>query len=170
MFGPNSSGLGTYTHIFGFDTILKWKPLHAKQGWPFVTFEQEFAYRSFFTDPTFNFGDFDSVFDDTFSTGGALKDWGGYAQLLYGFYPRWSAGLRMEWASANEATQGTRSFDPLRDDRFRLSPIMAYHPSEFSRIRLQYNFDRANHLEVGHAHTLWLGLEFMYGAHPAHDF
>lgn len=170
MTGPNSAGVDTFSNIFGFDTVLKWRPLNAQRGWPFVTFEQEFLVRSFQVDGFVDSGSPDTLFDDLVSTGGTLKDWGGYAQLLYGFYPRWSAGLRMEWASANEGSLGFRNFDPLRDDRFRASPIVAFYPTEFSRLRLQYNIDRFTHDESGVAHTLWFGLEFMYGAHPAHEF
>jgi hypothetical protein len=48
---------------------------------------------------------------------------------------------------------------------------LVWHPSEFSRIRLQYNFDYTNHFAGNRdAHSLWVGLEFLYGAHPAHAY
>ena len=59
--------------------------------------------------------------------------------------------------------------DPFRDDRYRVSPLLVWRPTEFSRIRLQYNFDSAAHL-ADDAHGVWLGFEWLYGAHPAHDF
>jgi hypothetical protein len=53
----------------------------------------------------------------------------------------------------------------------RVSPLLIYQPSEFSRIRLQYNLDRADFLEDGdHAHGVWLGFEWLFGSHPAHSF
>jgi hypothetical protein len=42
--------------------------------------------------------------------------------------------------------------------------------TEFSRLRLQYNYDRAQHLESGDAHSVWLGAEIMLGAHAAHSY
>ena len=59
---------------------------------------------------------------------------------------------------------------PFRDDRHRISPLISWQPSEFSRLRFQYNFDRADHLPDKEAHSVWLGVEFMYGAHPAHTY
>jgi hypothetical protein len=45
-----------------------------------------------------------------------------------------------------------------------------FYPSEFSRIRLQYNYDRAEFSSQGTNHTVWLGLEFGLGPHAAHGF
>jgi hypothetical protein len=49
-------------------------------------------------------------------------------------------------------------------------PMIAYRPSEFSRVRLQYNYDDAEFLADGEAHTVWAGLEVLYGSHPAHKY
>ena len=61
-------------------------------------------------------------------------------------------------------------FDPFRDDRHRISPMLLWQPSHFSRIRLQYNHDRAAHLAHHDAHSVWLGFEFLIGAHAAHKY
>lgn len=52
-----------------------------------------------------------------------------------------------------------------------------FHPTEFSRIRLQYNYDHALHLEFDglgsrgkDAHSVWLGFEVLIGSHPAHRY
>ncbi|MBZ0252998.1 MAG: hypothetical protein K8I02_06615, partial [Candidatus Methylomirabilis sp.] len=68
------------------------------------------------------------------------------------------------------ASLAPRRDDPRRGTRHRLSPLLAWHPSEFSRIRLQYNYDNATVLERNEAHSVWLGLEFLIGAHPAHQY
>ncbi|HLB05195.1 MAG TPA: hypothetical protein VJL62_00595, partial [Thermodesulfobacteriota bacterium] len=99
-----------------------------------------------------------------------LRDWGLYTQLLYGFHPGWAAGLRYEYATGSGDSVGGRDSDPFRDDRMRVSPLLSWMPSEFSRIRTQYNYDRADHLDDKEAHSVWLGIEFMYGAHAAHAF
>ena len=90
-----------------------------------------------------------------------------YTQLLYGFKPGWAAGLRYEYATGSG---GGRESDPFRDDRNRVSPLATWMPTEFSRFRAKYNYDRADHLPDREAHSVWLGAEFLYGAHAAHSF
>jgi hypothetical protein len=93
-----------------------------------------------------------------------LNDRGAYAQLLWGIRPRIVAGFRGDWADGNDA-----AFDSeLRAKRVRLSPNFTYYPSEFSKVRLQYNFD--DRKGIGRDHSLWLQFEFILGAHAAHRF
>jgi hypothetical protein len=103
--------------------------------------------------------------------GALLRDWGFYTQLLYGFHHPWSAGIRAEWASGSgQSFPDGRMSDPFRADRLRISPLLIYQPSEFSRIRLQYNFDHAVNLDPEDQSTLWLGLEILFGTHAAHKY
>jgi outer membrane receptor protein involved in Fe transport len=100
-----------------------------------------------------------------------LHDWGLYTQLLYGFRYGWAAGVRYEFAGGSGASIGGRKDDPFRADRHRVSPLLLWQPSEFTRIRLQYNFDHADHLDGDEiANAVWLGFEWLYGAHPAHEY
>jgi hypothetical protein len=115
-------------------------------------------------------GDEDEEFTENIP-GQLLRDWGFYTQLLYGFTHPWAAGVRVEWASGEgESYPEGRSNDPLRDDRLRISPLLQYQPSEFSRIRLQYNYDHATALPDEDASTVWIALELLYGTHPAHKW
>ncbi|HMQ10049.1 MAG TPA: hypothetical protein PKC21_07890 [Oligoflexia bacterium] len=168
--GPNSAGANTFTQVYGVDYVLKWVPLNAKRGWPFLTWESEFLLRNYHVDPGLNQSNLGMIDSTILNFGGTLSDWGYYSQVLYGFRPRWAAGVRFEYASGSESSVGFRDFDPFRDNRIRVSPMLAFYPSEFSRVRLQYNYDQATHLEEMYAHSLWLGIEFLFGAHPAHDF
>ena len=61
-----------------------------------------------------------------------------------------------------------RWFDPDRDTRWRIAPALTYYPSEFSKLRLQYNYDDRDH--VGVDHSVWLQFEFLLGTHAAHKF
>jgi outer membrane receptor protein involved in Fe transport len=110
-----------------------------------------------------------------------LKDWGFYSQLLWGFQNPWAAGIRYEYASGSgnnvNVDFGTgaigivsRNSDPFRGGRHRVSPLLVWHPSEFSRFRLQYNYDRLNGFVHDSASSIWLGAEFMFGAHAAHKY
>jgi len=58
--------------------------------------------------------------------------------------------------------------DPDRAQRWRISPNLTWYPSEFSKIRLQYNYDDRD--LIGVDHSVWLQFEFLLGAHAAHKF
>ena len=112
--------------------------------------------------------------------GALLRDWGLYTQVVWGFARNWDAGLRYEYASGSgsDVTRNDdgsfaalpRSADPFRDDRHRIAPLLTFRPTEFSRPRLQYNYDHVEHLADSSVHTGWLGLEFLFGSHPAHAY
>ena len=163
LYGPNATGPDGDTWIYGADLKLTWRPTNNFRGWPFFLWQSEVMARDYTADSN-------PAFDLPRET---LHDWGLYTQALHGFYYGWAAGLRYEYVSGSGEsvlTYDGRRNDPFRDDRHRISPLLVWQPSEFSRIRLQYNYDRATHLENGDAHSLWLGVEFLYGAHPAHKY
>lgn len=100
-----------------------------------------------------------------------LHDWGTYSQVLWGFRRPWALGVRYEYASGTGASlPDGRSADSLRDNRHRVSPLILWQPTEFTRFRLQYNFDRADFLDDDEAHSFWFSMEVLYGAHMAHPF
>ncbi len=171
VYGPNYTGPQGDTWIYGTDLVVKWRPALNYQGWPFLLLESELIGRTFRALPQ----------DMATVPGNILRDWGFYAQLLWGFHPGWGVGVRGEYASgagsdvAFDSDTGTwgfvsRNTDAFRDNRTRISPLLLWQPSEFSRLRLQYNCDWASHLPGGVAHTVWAGVEFLYGAHPAHKY
>jgi hypothetical protein len=174
-YGPNPSGPGGRSLIYGTDLFVKWKPTNAHQGWPFVSWQTEALGRDFLADK-FTFDPTGQSFDSQH-----IEDWGFYTQLLWGFKLRWIAGLRYEFAgghgndlSLDPATPAvtviSRRDDPFHDDRHRFSPLISFYPTEFSRIRLQYNYDLAQHLTNHDAHSVWLGIEVGFGAHAAHSY
>jgi hypothetical protein len=168
VFGPNASGPHGRTTIYGGDLKVRWRPANNFRGWPFLLWESELMQRNFKAD---SFDGTDSAGNPRTLPAQTLYDWGLYTQLLYGFSYRWVAGVRFEYASGSGASvPNGREADPFRDNRYRVSPLLVWHLSEFSRLRLQYNYDRADHLTQGHAHTVWFGVEFLYGAHPAHNY
>ncbi len=162
LLGPNSSALDTsvstgeilQTQIHGIDLYLKWKPLDAKQGFPFVSLQTEWLQRQYEAG-------LDSVQGLPEEN---LRDWGQYTQLVYGFQRGWTAGMRYEYARGEQGDG-----DSLRGWRTRISPALTYFPSEFSKIRLQYNYDRAEFLDE-RAHSVILQFEVSIGVHGAHKF
>jgi hypothetical protein len=159
-FGPNDSGANADTQIYGVDAYWKWQPERAHRGFPFVALQGEFLWRRFEAAEREHPEDPAPVI----LPAETLNDWGFYAQVLWGFRPRWVAGLRGEYAAGNDGAYDSE----LRADRVRVSPNLTFLPSEFSKIRLQYNYDHRE--QIGSDHTVWLQVEFALGAHGAHKF
>jgi hypothetical protein len=158
-FGPNSSGPGANTQIYGADLFWKWKSATAMQGFPFVSLQAEGLLRKYDAGQRVSLDDPALTLPDE-----ELTDRGMYAQLLWGIKPRWVTGLRGDLAKGDDG-----AFDSeLRARRLRVSPNVTWYPSEFSKIRLQYNYDDREGL--GTDHSLWVQVEFMIGAHAAHKF
>jgi len=155
-FGPNNTGPDRRTEIYGIDLYWKWKPANADAGFPFVSWQTEALYQRF------------AAGEDTSAAlpAEALRDWGFYSQVLWGFRPRWVAGFRGEYVNGNNGAADAN--DVFRGERTRISPDLTFYPSEFSKIRLQYNLD---HGELfGTEHSIWLQMEFLLGAHGSHKF
>ena len=157
-FGPNDTGPQARTEVYGADVFWKWKPTDASQGFPYLSWQTEALYRRFAAgaDPLVPVP----------LPAETLRDYGFYSQLIYGFVPRWNAGLRFDYVSGNHAAADAG--DPYRGGRYRFSPEITFLPSEFSKIRLQYNFDHGD--LFGTAHGVWMQLEFGLGAHAAHKY
>ena len=63
--------------------------------------------------------------------------------------------------------------DPERQSRWRLSADLTWFPSEFSKLRLQYNHDilEGTHFLGGRdVDSIFLQFEFALGSHGAHKF
>lgn len=166
LFGPNATGSDGRTLIYGADLKVLWRPVRNFRGWPFLRWQTEFVQRYYRADA---FAGVINGVDVTLEKA-TLHDWGVYTQALYGFAYRWAAGIRFDYATGSGASLSGREADPFRDDRYRVSPLLIWYASEFARLRLQYNYDRADHLTDEKAHAVWLVLEALIGAHPAHKF
>lgn len=179
--GPNSSGSNTGTQIYGVDLFWKWKPAHQHAGFPFVTWQTEGMLRRF------RAGAFDwdrngngtadpgELLDSTTQLPAllpreTLTDYGVYSQVSYGFRKGWVTALRGDYVFPEKKGlyESIASPDAGRASRWRISPNLTYYPSEYSKIRLQYNLDHRN--GIGDDHSVWLQMEFLLGAHAAHKF
>lgn len=155
-YGPNAGGTTTNTWIAGGDIYVKWQSPFSQRGFPFVAWQTEVMNRQF------------SAGDPGDPARETLKDWGFYSQTLWGFRPGWVAGLRFDYADASGGAGRREDF--LRDERKRFSPNLTWYPTEFSKLRFQYNRDWAEHLPGGSADSFWVQMEFAIGSHLAHTF
>jgi hypothetical protein len=57
----------------------------------------------------------------------------------------------------------------LRDHRERWTTNLTFYPSEFSKLRLQYNFDSPEYLDDD-VSSVFFQFEYLYGAHGGHKF
>lgn len=155
-FGPNNTGPNSRTEIYGLDAYWKWSPLDAMQGFPFVSWQTEALYR--------RFGAGEDLAAGLASEN--IRDWGLYSEVMWGVRPRWVTGLRGEFVTGNNSSIDSESL--IRGDRTKMSPNLTWYPSEFSKLRLQYNYDKGQN--IGSEHSVWLQLEVLLGAHAAHQF
>ena len=160
-FGSNETGANSRTQIYGADLLYKWKSSHAEGGFPFVKWQTEFMYRRFQAG---------HGADDSFPVAETFHDWGLYSQVLWGFKKGWVAGIRGDYVDM----QDSRFTDDLdRQSRWRLSANLTWYPTEFSKIRLQYNQDFLEQnffLSAREVESVFLQWEFILGAHGAHKF
>jgi len=160
-FGSNDTGANTRTQIYGADLLYKWKSPRAEGGFPFVKWQSEAMYRRF---------EAGRGVDDSFPVAETFHDWGMYSQIIWGFKKGWTAGVRGDYLHMEDSAF---TDDPARQSRSRVSGDMTWYPTEFSKIRLQYNHDflEANDfLAAREADSLFFQFEFILGAHGAHKF
>jgi hypothetical protein len=160
-FGSNETGATSRTQIYGADLLYKWKSANAEGGFPFVKWQTEFMYRRFEAGYGMN---------DSFPVAETFHDWGLYSQVLWGFKKGWVAGIRGDYYDA----QDSRFTDDIeRQSRSRISANLTWYPTEFSKIRLQYNHDFIDDtffLAGRDVDSVLLQFEFILGAHGAHKF
>ena len=97
---------------------------------------------------------------------------GWYAQATYQFMPRWRVGYRYDQLNADNSGDDLDVLEEagLLDEHHtpkRHSAMLEWLPSEFSRIRLQYNKDESsadtdNQVFIQYTHSL--------GSHGTHQF
>jgi len=160
-FGSNETGANARTQIYGGDILYKWKSAHAEGGFPFVKWQTEVMYRRF---------EAGRGVDESFPVAETFHDWGIYSQVLWGFKKGWVAGVRGDYVDM----QDSKFTDDLdRQSRSRISADLTWYPTEFSKIRLQYNHDFIDDtffLAGRDVDSIFFQFEFILGAHGAHKF
>jgi hypothetical protein len=160
-FGSNETGANSRTQIYGGDFLYKWKSANAEGGFPFVKWQTEVMYRRFEAGRGAN---------ESFPVAETFHDWGMYSQIMWGFKKGWVAALRGDYLDTEDSKF---TDDPDRQSRSRISANLTWYPTEFSKIRLQYNHDflEENFFLAGRdVDSVFLQFEFILGSHGAHKF
>jgi hypothetical protein len=96
---------------------------------------------------------------------------GYYAQAVYGFLPRWRAGVRWDQVGLTNESELPNGTTESFGASHRAGVMLDFTPSEFSRIRLQTNqgsYETAEGREdVTEVYVQWM---VSLGAHGAHKF
>ncbi len=146
--GPNPTGQGNRSEIYGTDLYLRYRPAGSTDRVA-VSLQTEGMFRA------------------RQVPGDVLYDWGLYAQLIANLTPAWELGARYDFVSGVDGDY----LDPLEDaPRHRASLQVTLYPSHFSRVRLQGNYDAP---QWNGASDIWaaiLNVEFLIGAHGGHDY
>jgi hypothetical protein len=177
LFGPNATGEDARTEIYGVDLSVVWNDGRGGRQAKEVVWQSEVMFREYDAAGFVDEGDPAVTGDETAFGEDELHDWGFYSQVMYRFAPSWRSGLRVEHAKGTGPSFDPDAValvppgsDPFRDDRTRISPLLQWQATHFSRVRLQYNYDDADHLGGKDAHSVWLGFEVALGDHAAHKF
>ena len=147
------------TDLLMADFVWKWAP-NGNWRQQNVTFQAEYLWRN-------EKGDY-SLSDGTAGPWDSDQS-GWYLQAVYQPFPRWRFGARYDRLSAGDP--GSFWLDtplfPSGSDPSRYSLMADWSNSEFSRLRFQYNYDRA-----GAETDNQFGLQYIFsiGAHGAHSF
>jgi hypothetical protein len=152
--GPNPTGQGNRTGVYGGDLYLKYRPL-SEGSFTVVSLQAEWIHRR------------------RQIPGDLLRDDSAYAYLLWRFAPRWGVASRYEYGGPARTSSGSVGGDELDPSwvasRHRVSGNVTYWPTEFSRVRVQGSTDLLG-WEKRPVWALFLALELTVGAHGAHAF
>jgi len=83
-----------------------------------------------------------------------------YTLMQYQFHKRWWAQGRYDFFSSEQGAS--------EQDKHRYTGLLAFVPSEFTAIRLQYNY--LDQFQKQDEHQVLLQLNFTFGSHPAHTY
>lgn len=172
--GSNASGPDERSNLYGTDFFAKYRPLRDNPYQEFSV-QSEFMWRQAETPEE------------------ELEDYGFYAEAIYRFAKRWNTGIRFDLTDTNTPVTGedegredieqSRLSDIVKRNAeaeeeeetlgllgraYRISPMLTFSPSEFSRIKLQYDYLNQDYGPNQNA----VFIQFLYaiGAHGAHPY
>lgn len=172
---PSYDGLGDTiapyftgtSHIAGADFVWKWSP-HGNFYQKNFIFQAEYLQRRESGTVAVTPCPPETACAGGSAYRGSAEGW--YVSGVYQWMPRWRWGLRYDRMRSDNTVSGAYQPAVLLADGFaphRLSVMVDFSNTEFSRIRLQVNRDLSNPLAQN---EVFLQYIVAMGAHPAHTF
>ena len=160
--GLNSPMFDGNSKINGIDAVYKWAPDGNPQQRN-LKLQAEYFQRD-------ENGQLNLNTAQSSSYNGDQQGW--YAQAVYQFVQQWKVGLRYDRLSSNNTGSDNAVLDKaglLENGHTpqRTSVMLAWRPSEFSRIRAQYNRDDST---ANTDNQLFIQYTMVMGAHGAHSY
>ena len=95
---------------------------------------------------------------------------GWYVQGVYKFLPYWRTGLRYDQLNSGSVNYGSNTANLVNTDYdpSRISWMLDYNPSEFSRVRLQLSQDKSR--QEATDNQVFIQYQMSLGAHGAHKY
>lgn len=152
LWGPSGQGEGNRTDIYGVDLFIRYKPVSGSSYFEFWWQSEGYIrLRQFPQNQLFDFGT--------------------YTIMAFRVAQRWYLGGRLDYVGG-ELTRDPNNLtgSGLKAEELRATFGITFQPSEFSLLRLQYNFDKPNWGELDPVHEILLQLQVTIGAHGAHPF
>ncbi len=150
------------TKIWGGDLTLK----YLIDSYRYISLTSEYIYRDMTgTNYMFDYGN--NLFQNNLSK----KQAGFYTQIVYRFKKLWRTAARFDFLGKNRIVNNGNSED-YPNDLKRFGFMVDYSPTEFTRIRFQYNFNRYVYIDktLQKPNELILQFNIAIGAHGAHPF
>lgn len=166
--GASNLFSGGDTKVWGLDVVYKWAP----EGNPTDrNFKLAAEWMQRRIDGVLTYDATSKLAVGPVTDALVVKQSGWYIQGTYQFVPAWRAGLRYDQLQPGSYDPGPGLAGLLAPPDFtpkRYSAMVDWNPSEFSRIRLQYNLDRS---QLGITdNQVMLQYIFSLGSHGAHKF
>jgi hypothetical protein len=161
--GLNTPSYSGDSRIDALDVVYKWAPEgNARQH--NLKLQAEFFNRSESGVMTLDDTAQSSSYD------GSQNGW--YAEAVYQFIPQWKAGVRYDYLDSSNSGSDSVVLgnSELLADGYtpqRVSVMLAWQPSEFSRIRAQYNRDEST---ADTDDQFFVQYTMVMGAHGAHTY
>ncbi len=140
------NGFGGLTNVIAGDVTLKWRPVEAER-YSGLDWTTEYVWVERGSAPS------DARFDE--------RRGGGYTALRYQFGQQW-------WLQGRGAALGLPRGSSPRV--YRGEALLAFVPSEFSALRLQYAIEKADQESAALVHEVFAQVVFSIGPHPAHAY
>ncbi len=155
------------TNIFGFDITLK----YLLDSYRYISLQTEFMNRNFEGEIS-GFYNKEGLEEKNYQgTSISRSQSGFYSELVFRFSKLWRTAARMDMLNKNSLEiEGID--EELPENMKRYSLMIDYTPTEFSRIRLQYNYNKYLYYngDLKNFGELNLQLNISVGAHGAHPF